>query len=46
MSKATFNRVIKGAAGGLKLEPLLINALYDPQYKPFTIDIRGSIAWE
>jgi hypothetical protein len=39
---ATFKRIVRGIGDDKKLEPLLVNALYDPNFKPFTVHVRGA----
>ncbi len=41
MASGTFKRIVQGAGEGKKLEPLILNALHDPQYDDFTIEMRG-----
>ena len=37
----TFQRVLRGISGGKKLEPLIFNALNDPQHKGFDMHVRS-----
>lgn len=39
---ATFKRIVKGVGDDKRLEPLLINALYDPKFPPFIVKVRGA----
>ena len=40
-AKPTFKRVMEASSSGKVLEPLLMNALYEPTYKAFKIPVRG-----